>query len=211
MSKTFGEIGGIEQFLPELDPRVIVGIDPADTTGLAFVDADVRGGIGLLSSHEVRIDRAGFTQAQAIQILESYIGQRPWAVAIERPFGNRVGGGRAPAHAERFWRDAVDLLARLRCERADGRFRKPTVFRPRPQDWRKALGVPVRGFGATYDQRRASIIARVVERLFRLYGLKVTSPDVAMAISIAEWARRAAPHPTLVKRFAGVDELRWAA
>jgi hypothetical protein len=178
-------------------PRVVIGIDPsAESSGVAAwgVGPDVLS-CASIRAERVRLNRAGWTEANSIELVDAMIADREWIACVERSFGlrgqhaGRVTGS-APTFAEQHWLRVIDLLARSRAARAGLRYRKPLILRPRPQVWRGPLGLAVKGVGRSEDERRAWVKAQAVRRLQLMHGLHYDNHDVAEAVSIAEYGAR---------------------
>lgn len=182
-------------------PVVAVGIDPAQSTGLAVW----RLVGGLASSACINIARAGYTEAGAIDALDAHLGPHAWVAAVEKPTqdgAGRRGGrrvGRAPDHAATFWVRVLDLVARRRATRAGAPYRKPQILRPTATQWRSALGIRTRGTAGTYDLRRAELKHAAMAYLAAAERLTIRQPDEAEAACIALWLSRMARAGTLVR------------
>lgn len=198
-----------QRLLFDLTPkRVVLGIDPGDSTGIAVWSVEPED--APLRFDVVKIDRAGWTQEQAIALIDDFIGSASWLAAIERPPPPKRGPREAPSHAERYWRDVVDLVARRRCVRAASRYSKPLVLRPRPDEWRGPLGIRTRGLGGDAHQRRESLKQAAIARLKLVHGIEVEAPDAAEALQVAEWAARACKLTRIPMRGSKPVEVWWA-
>ncbi|TAL44042.1 MAG: hypothetical protein EPN91_05180, partial [Salinibacterium sp.] len=95
--------------------RVGVGIDPGTTHPSGVCVWAVRG--GLVAAQAVKIDAASWSEAKSIALLDELLGDAEWIAAIEKPWGNRKGGGRAPIYASTHWNRVVLEVARRRLAR----------------------------------------------------------------------------------------------
>lgn len=198
--------------------RVAIGIDPGTKTGLG---AWVVGG-DFLRGELVDIHRAGWNEMQAFVVLDALVpAKAEWIAAVEAPWAHIRGRAHdksrkafttAPIYAERYWRQTLDLYARIRAKRADVRFRKPMILRPRPEDWRPRVGVPTAGLGPNEMERRQWLKAEAVRRLRFAHGIEIHQADVAEAAWIAFWLARAAQLPKLgTGPNRKLEEVRFAA
>lgn len=198
--------------------RVALGIDAGNSTGLGLWEV----GGGYLRCELVRIDRAGWSEQQAIELLDRFVGDARWVAAIERPWASGRGGHGTGASAKAFtvpptfaikhWTRVVDLFARARADRIHQAYRKPTVLAPRPEEWRRPLGVACRGVGDDARERRDYVKADAVRRLRVVHGLEIEQTDVAEAVSIAEWcARCVLRHEVIPLRGRAPAKVRFAA
>lgn len=152
--------------------RTVIGIDPGDSSGVAVWALDADGGARLVETWPASLRGMSATWAAASMLGSTLDGSAGWVAAVERPFNRR-----GPVHGERSWRDLLEELAR---QRAQGRpYRKPTVLRPYPQTWRKALGLPTRG----------GVKLETWARMRQAHALDLhATPDEADACAIGLWA-----------------------
>jgi hypothetical protein len=169
--------------------ELVVSIDPSDSsTGIGLWSVAPKS--APIGAFIEKIDRAGYRQEDAIDKLDRKIGTAKWMVALEHAPPLKKGLGNAPTHAEQYWLDALDLLARRRCERAGERFRKPTILRPEPAKWRSETGLPTHGPSGDRLADREWLKQKAIERLKRIHNLDVPQPDMSDALNIADWAVR---------------------
>lgn len=211
--------------------RLVIAVDPGrgasgvaiwqlDGPSFALTASGPLNTSGLLSAFVENIARAGYTQELALNLIDNRIGDAEWAACVERPPPPKLGLRAAPSAAERFWLDVFDLVARRRHERAKlrgetGRFRKPVIVRPRPQEWRGPLGLPIKGIGRTKLEQREFLKAMAIKRIKLVHGVDL-GPDAAEAANLAEYAarlvaRKLVPARLIGARGRGMTEVLWAA
>ncbi len=193
--------------------RLVVGVDAADVAGVAAwevtddpVRLDAREGANFVAALTVRRDRAGFTEADAIALVDELLGEAVWMAVVEKPFGvatawingRKVKRGTPPTAAHDFWCRVLDLVARRRAQRAGRAFRTLVLVKPTAGSWRSPLGV------ATSGDVKASAVAW----LHRL-GVAVPEHNAAEGACIAAYGARLARGSVIVAPGAKPQAMRW--
>lgn len=209
----------------------IIAVDPAlRRTGIAILEAQSREVDGRLcldpSTRRIVALLSGGARADgALSWLFSEAAGFvtlgiPWLAAVERPPPANRGQGRAPTVAEHDAIRWLDGLARERAAALGRRYVRPTILRPRPQEWRGPQGLATSaplGVGRTKDERSAWLKAQSVrlaelelrERRLDLFEL---DSDSAEALCIALWAvRQVGPAGQWIRPMAAPVTLRAVA
>lgn len=165
--------------------RLAIGLDAAAVTGLGVIDIDTS---RMVAVRRLDTEAAAWTEERAIGLLDELLGDAEWCAALERPFGNsravrmklRTAPPTGPAKA---WARILAHLARRRAARTGVRFLKPLVLRPKPDAWRKMLGIRTSG------DVKAAALAYVAQAL----GVEgITDHNAAEGLCLAEYMARIA-------------------
>lgn len=187
----------------------IIAIDPAlrrtgiavlecpahETDGTLRLTAGQRRIVALLSGGERANGGLSWLFAEAAGHLMLGV---PWLATVERPPPANMGQGRAPTVAERDALRWLDQLARERAAALGRRFQRPTILRPRPQEWRAPMGLATAapaGFSARKQDRSDYLKAqsvRLAELEMRERGLDPAALDTdsAEALCLGLWTIR---------------------